>query len=111
MRSYGKFHLGYRDERTSRGPQKCPRSLKTLETSVSAKFKSVNKHGATKSGVVRTPRVVSYRCYVATAEWLSSALENTAGKAQCGNPVLFIAKAKLSFTKFEAKKADAFKPE
>ena len=46
-----------------------------------------------------------------TAEWLSSAVGNTAGKAQCCNPGLFIAKAKLSFSKFEAKEADAFKPE
>ena len=97
-------------QRATKIPARGPRSLKTLETSVSAKLKSVNKHGATKSGV-RTPRVVSYRCYVATAEWLSSAVENTAGKAQCGNPVLFIAKAKLSFSKFEAKEADAFKLE
>ena len=75
------------------------------------KFKLVNKHGATKSGVVRTPHVVSYGCYVATAEWLSSAVENRAGKGQCCNPVLFIAKVKLSFLKFEAKEADVFKPE
>ena len=45
-----------------------------------------------------------------TAEWLSAAVENTAGQAQCCNPVLFIAKAIPSLPKFEAKEADAFKP-
>ena len=49
-------------------PTGSPRSLTTLGMSVSAKFKSANKHGATKSGVIRIPSVVSYRCYVATAE-------------------------------------------
>ena len=60
-----------------------PAQPKTSRTSVSPKFKSVNKHGATYSCIVRTLRVVSYRCYVATAEWLSSAVQNTAGNAQC----------------------------
>ena len=87
-----------------------PAQPKALGTSVSAKFKSVNKHGATYSCIVRTLSVVSYRCYAATAEWLSAAVENTAGQAQCCNPVLFIAKAIPSLPKFEAKEADAFKP-
>ena len=47
--------------------------------------------------IVYTLSIVSYHCYVVTAEWLSSAVENIAGKAQCCNPVLFIAKANISF--------------
>ena len=90
--------------------RKKPAQPKTLGTSVSAKFKSVNKHGTTYSCIDRTLSVVSYRCHAATAEWLSSAVENTAGQTQCCNPVLFIAKAILSLPKFEAKEADAFKP-
>jgi len=77
----------------SRGPQKYLQELKTLGTmgmSVSAKFNQVSKDGATKSGGVCTPGIVSYRCYVATAEWLSSAVENKASKAQCCNPVLYL---------------------
>ena len=28
MCSYGKFHPGYQDEKTSRGPQKCPQEAR-----------------------------------------------------------------------------------
>ena len=76
-------------QRSIKIPAKSPRSLKTLRTSVSAKFKSViskQTGGATYSSFVRTLSVVSYRCYVATAEWLSSAVQYTTGKAQSCNP-------------------------
>lgn len=70
MCSYEKFHLVTEMKERPEG-HKIPKgslcSLKTLGTTVSAKFKSANKHGATKSGVVRIPRVVSYRCFVAIA--------------------------------------------
>ena len=59
-------------------------AIKTLEMSGSAKSKLVISNVATYSCVV------IYRCHVATVEWLSSAVENTAGKTQSCNPVLFM---------------------
>jgi len=61
--SYREFHPSYWHERNTRGN---PAHLKTLRTSVSAKFKSVNKQGATYSCIVRTFALSAIRllcCY------------------------------------------------
>ena len=90
---------------------KNPGNLKILGTSLRAKIKTLNKDGATYSNNVCARRsVVCYRCCIATAEWHSSAVENTADKAQCCNPGRFVAKAKIFYPKFEAKEAEIFKP-
>ena len=84
--SYGKFSSWLPRWKNVQRPTKKPVQPKALGTNVSANFKLVNKHSTTYSCIVCTLSIVSYRCYAATAEWLSSAVENTAGQAQCCNP-------------------------